>query len=159
MSDVRFDLRIGFQVLGLDFHCGFTPFCVFGIGSVPGSKSLVHSLCVVPRSSMGTFVWIFRHCLKDRLVCIVENLARILVSTMENFLLWRSIIQMINALVLRVMTSQATWEKALMESINFTRAQNSGVVSENSAKLRFAYCLITSYNQQLCPGYLGSSDF
>ena len=46
---------------------------------------------------------------------------------------------MINALVLRFMAPQATQEKALMQSITLMRAQKSGLVSENSAKLRFSY--------------------
>ena len=71
---------------------------------------------------------------------------RIVVSPMENFLIWSRIIRMINALVLRVMALRATWEKSLMELINFTRDQKSGIVSENSAKLRFAYYLSSSIN-------------
>ena len=45
---------------------------------------------------------------------IVENSARIVLYTMENFLLFSMIIQMMDALVLMVMASQATQEKALM---------------------------------------------
>ena len=53
---------------------------------------------------------------------------------------------MINALVLRVVALRATWEKDLMELINFTRAWKSGILSEYSAKLRFAYRFSSSIN-------------
>ena len=55
-----------------------------------------------------------RHCLEDSLVYIVENSEKILVSPMENFLLWGRIIHIMDALVLIVMASRATQEKALM---------------------------------------------
>ena len=58
---------------------------------------------------------------------------------MENFLIWSRIIQIIDTLVLRFMALRATWEKVFMESITYTRAQKSRLVSDNSAKLRFAY--------------------
>ena len=56
-------------------------------------------LCVFPRSSTGTSVWIVSHFLEYKLVCIVDNSARISVSPMENLLLWSRIIHMIDALV------------------------------------------------------------
>ena len=55
----------------------------------------------------------------------------IVLSPMGSFLLWSRIIQMINALVLIVMASQATREKTFMELMIFTRDQNRGLISEN----------------------------
>ena len=49
-----------------------------------------------------------RHCLEDRLVCIVDNSARLDVFPMGNFMLWSKIIQMIDVLGLIVMALQAT---------------------------------------------------
>ena len=72
-------------------------------------------------------------------MCIVNNSARMVVSATYYFLLWSRIIQIIDALVLRVMELRSTQEKALMECITFTRDRKSASVSENSAKLRFAY--------------------
>ena len=79
-------------------------------------------------------------------MCIVDNSERMVVSPMDNFLLWSRIIQIIYALVLRVMVSRKNKDKALMESITFTRDRKSGIVSENSAKLRFTYRFSSSIN-------------
>ena len=79
-------------------------------------------------------------------MCIVDNSERMVVSPMDNFLLWSRIIQIIYALVLRFMVSRETKDKALMESITFTRDRKSGIVSENSMKLRLAYRFISSIN-------------
>ena len=95
------------------------------------------------------------HFLEDRLVCIVENSKRIVVSPMENFLLWSRIIQIIIAFVFMVMSSQVTREKALMELMTFKRDQNSGLVSENSVKLRFSYRLSSSINPSAVSGISG----
>ena len=99
MVDVGFYLSSRCQLLGLDIPCGFPPFCLFEIGSVPGLKYLVSFLYIVTRWSMGTAEWIMRHWLEDRSVLIVENSARIVLYTMENFLLFSMIIQMMDALV------------------------------------------------------------
>ena len=101
------------------------------ICSKPLSRSLVRFLCVFPRKLMGTSAWMTRHCLGDKLVCILENSVSIVLSPMGSFLLWSRIIQMINALVLIVMASQATREKTFMELMIFTRDQNRGLISEN----------------------------
>ena len=92
-------------------------------------------------------------------MCIVDNSARTVIYPMENFLIWSRIIQIINALVLRVMALQATWEKALMGSINFKRARNSGLVSKNRATLRFAYRLSISINPLAVSGISGVIRF
>ena len=103
-------------------------FVFFVICSVPLSRYLLRLLCVFPKSSSGTSAWIMRHCLEEKLVCIVDNSDNISVSPMENFLLWIRIIQMINALVFIFMTSRATQEKVLMESMILTRDRNRGLV-------------------------------
>ena len=79
-------------------------------------------------------------------MCIVDNLVRMLVSSMDNLLIWSRIIQIMDALVLRVMALRENQEKAFMESITFTRSRKSGLVSENSAKLRFTYRFSSSIN-------------
>ena len=62
---------------------------------------------------------------------------------------------MINALVLRVMVLQANQKKALMESITSMRDWNSGLVSENSAKLRLEYRLSSRINPSDVSGIYG----
>ena len=93
------------------------------------------------------------------MVCIVDNSARIGVSTMENFLIWIRIIHTIDALVLRVMASKINREKDLIESITSTRARNSGIVYKHSAKLRFAYRLSSSINLSAVSGISGDIRF
>ena len=88
-------------------------------------------------------------------MCIVDNSVSIVLSPMDKFLLWSRIIYIIDTLVLIVMASRATWEKALMESINFMRDQNSGIISENSAKLKFSYHLSSIINLSDVSGISG----
>ena len=66
---------------------------------------------------------------------------------------------MIDALVLIAMSSQATREKALMESIILTRASNIGLVSENREKLRCAYRLSSSMKPLAVSGIHGFISF
>ena len=49
----------------------------------------------------------------------------------------------------------ATREKALMESMILTRAQNRGLVLDNSEKLRFAYRLSSSTKPSAVSGIYG----
>ena len=51
---------------------------------------------------------------------------------------------MIYTLVLIVMALQTTQEKFLMESMILTRHLNRGIVSENTAMVRFVYSLSSS---------------
>ena len=156
---VAWDLpwEVDTMCLGWKYPVGFPLF--FGICSVPLLRSLVRLLCVSTRIFMGTSTWMTSHCLEERLVCIVYNSARTVVSPMENFLLWSRIIQMIDALVLIVMALQDTRDKALMESMILTRARNIGIVLEKRVNLMFAYNLSSSMSPSAASGISGFISF
>ena len=92
-------------------------------------------------------------------MCIVNNSAKIVVSPIENFLLWIRIILMINTLVLIVIASRATQDKALMEFMTLIRAHNRGLVSDNRENLRFVHCLSSIINPPAVSGISGVIRF